>query len=401
MTYQEALDWLYGTQLFGIKLGLEPTRRLVTSLDAWPGDQKILHVAGTNGKGSVCVIAESLARQAGYRTGLFTSPHLIRFNERIKIDGQDVNNEEIAGGLSRIRRVVETWETHPTFFEITLALSLLLFQQHGCEVLVMETGMGGRLDATNILFPTVSVITRIDIDHARWLGDTLAQIAGEKAGIIKPGIPVVTLPQDPAVLAVLEKSAGDQQAPFHLLTKPHPHIPPVFTGAHQHWNTAAALAAVRLAGIVITPKICRQAFDAVRWPGRFQEIRPGVFLDGAHNPAAAVALVETWRLRFSEVKPNIIIGVLADKEIEKILVALAPIARSWIAVSPRSARSLSTDLLATRIQESSPSLVQVSHSFAEAMEKVVPPVLVCGSLFLVGEALAYYENQPAIRLSNQ
>src|SRR5205814_6960329 len=194
--YREALAWLYGTQRFGIKLGLENVERLFHELNVPGKDQRIVHVAGTNGKGSVCAMIDSICRAAGYRTGLFTSPHLITYRERIRVNGEMIAPDEVAIGLTTIRDLIKAWDPHPTFFEITTALALDHFKANECELIVLETGLGGRLDATNALTPIVSVITPIGYDHEKWLGQTLEAIASEKAGIINARVPVVSAAQE-------------------------------------------------------------------------------------------------------------------------------------------------------------------------------------------------------------
>ena len=214
MNYREALAWLYATQRFGIKLGLENIERLLGTLalveTRAPQDRiaalpssafrlvsecTVIHVAGTNGKGSVCAMIDAICRAAGHRTGLFTSPHLVTFCERIRVRGDMISEDAVARGLSEIRERTRAWDPHPTFFEIVTALALKHFQQERCEVVILETGMGGRLDATNAVQSSVSVITPIDLDHEKWLGHSIAGIAGEKAGIIKLHTPVISAPQ--------------------------------------------------------------------------------------------------------------------------------------------------------------------------------------------------------------
>jgi dihydrofolate synthase/folylpolyglutamate synthase len=207
--YREALDWLYGTQRFGIKLGLENVERLLRELKVPGSNQRIIHVAGTNGKGSVCAMIDSICRVGGYRTGLFTSPHLVTYRERIRVNGQMIGTDEVASGLTTIRDLIKSWDPHPTFFEITTALALVHFKDAACDLLVMETGLGGRLDATNALTPVVSVVTPIGFDHEKWLGHTLEAIAGEKAGIIKAQVPVVSAPQEPAAENVIRARAAE------------------------------------------------------------------------------------------------------------------------------------------------------------------------------------------------
>ncbi|MEO7933864.1 MAG: folylpolyglutamate synthase/dihydrofolate synthase family protein [Chthoniobacterales bacterium] len=395
MDYRESLDWLYSTQMFGIKLGLENMHRLAVALDCNP-TRKIIHVAGTNGKGSVCAMAESVARAAGCTTGLFTSPHLVHYNERIKINGTDATNIEIADGLTRIRDIVADWETHPTFFEITTALGLLLFKKHACEIILLETGMGGRLDATNIVTPAVSVLTRIDLDHAQWLGNTLQKIAAEKAGIIKPGIPAITGPQAPEVLEVFRRATPL----LTILDDPCDSSSIALSGEHQKWNAALAISALQTIGVPIDSASIATGLKNVRWPGRFQQIRPGIYLDGAHNPAAAGELVKTWQTDGPAAKPTILIGMLGDKEIDATLSALSPLAASWICLAPRSPRSLAPVDLATQIAKVSSAPVHIASSLAQALV-APPPLLVCGSLFLVGDALAHFQNEPKARTTTQ
>jgi len=182
LNYREAVGWLFRTQRFGIKLGLESTHRLFDSLGVSALDARILHVAGTNGKGSVCAMLDSICRAAGYRTALFTSPHLISFRERIRVNGELISEEAVGEGLTAIRALVADWDPHPTFFEITTALALAYFRDAAAEIIVLETGMGGRLDSTNATTPVVSILTPIAYDHQKWLGNSLTSIAGEKAG---------------------------------------------------------------------------------------------------------------------------------------------------------------------------------------------------------------------------
>src|SRR5213076_2781521 len=181
LPYKVALAWLYGLQRFGIKLGLENIRRLLAELHVDLRGTRVIHVAGTNGKGSVCAMIDSICRAQGHRTGLFTSPHLVTFRERIRVNGKMISENEVTGGLTTIRNLVADWDPHPTFFEVTTALALKCFSEANIDVMILETGIGGRLDATNAIQSDVSVITQIDFDHKEWLGNTLAEIATEKA----------------------------------------------------------------------------------------------------------------------------------------------------------------------------------------------------------------------------
>src|SRR5262249_35887725 len=207
LTYKQGLAWLYGLQRFGIKLGLETIRRLLDQCcsgvcvkrpalaAANASTPKILHVAGTNGKGSVCAMIDAICRAQGYRTGMFTSPHLVTFRERIRVNGEMISEHAVAEGLTTIRDLIAKWDPHPTFFEGVTALAIKHFSDTKVEIIIMETGLGGRLDATNAIQSNVSVITQIDFDHEKWLGKTIPEIAAEKAGIIKPGVPVVSVSQ--------------------------------------------------------------------------------------------------------------------------------------------------------------------------------------------------------------
>jgi dihydrofolate synthase/folylpolyglutamate synthase len=290
-----ALTWLYSVQQFGIKPGLANTRRLLREL-ALPGArQKFLHVAGTNGKGSTCAFIESILRTAGERTGLFTSPHLVSFCERMRCGGRMIELEEAEQGIEALRAVVSGWDPHPTFFELTMALALDWMDRSGAEVVVLETGMGGRLDATNALTPLVSVITPIAMDHQQWLGNSIAEIAAEKAGIIKPGIPVVSAPQHPAAAEVIRAAAEYSGSALTVVEEPWPGPLPL-AGEHQRWNAAVAVAAVREAGFRLPHEILVRGLAATAWPGRFQML-PGrrVVLDGSHNPHGTEATVATWK----------------------------------------------------------------------------------------------------------
>ena len=239
-------------------------------------------------------MAAAVARAAGLRTGLFTSPHLVRFNERIQVDGVPIPDDAIVDGLSRIRAEVEI---HPaTFFEITTALAFWYFQRRQVDLAVLETGLGGRLDATNVVErPAVSIITAIDLDHQAILGQTRAEIAREKAGIIKPGIPVVSGPQTPEVAAVLQHIAGERRAPISFVSEPVTRYAVGLFGSHQRVNAAVALAGLAAAGLNLPEAAVRRGLRDVTWPGRFQMVKPGLILDGAHNLAASQRLVATWR----------------------------------------------------------------------------------------------------------
>jgi len=385
--FARELQWLYETQLIGIKLGLETMGRLI-ELIGLPGKaQRVLHVAGTNGKGSTCAMMDGLSRAGRHMTGLFTSPHLVHFTERIRVDGIPMPEAEAARRLRVLREKVTGWDPHPTFFELTTALGMWWFRDAGAQVIVLETGMGGRLDATNAFVPEVSVLTPIGRDHTQWLGETLAEIAVEKAGIIKPGVPVVTAPQEPEVMAVIERVAAENQSPLTVVEFPWPG-PVSLAGAHQRWNASVALAAMQAAGLAAPA----EALARVEWPGRFQQLGwdGRVVIDGAHNPQGARALVATWREVFGSEKAQVIFGCVATKEYPEMLAVLGPITRTFFLTTVDSPRAVP----AAELARHAPAGSIVAESLSTALSRAPqgpdhPPVLVCGSLYLAGEALAH------------
>ena len=393
--YESSLAWLYGTQLFGIKLGLDSMHRLVAALNLPP--QQFIHVAGTNGKGSTCAMIASVARAGGLRTGLFTSPHLVSYRERIQINGARISEHSVAAGLEKIHGIIESWDPHPTFFEITTALALDYFAQQGTDLIVLETGMGGRLDATNVVTPLVSVITPIALDHQQWLGQTIAEIAGEKAGIIKPGVPVVSARQLPDAAAVL-RSHG----PVEMVEHPHTSSPLALGGEHQQHNAALALAALRAAGFDFSHEVIRLGLAQTTWPARFQNLRPDFIIDGAHNPAGAEALVSTWRQAFPNQKARLIFGAVAAKDIRSVLEQLLPIATSIHCVTLKSPRALPAAEIAALVQAVDPQFpTHQPSSLEEAMDAAAGPTLLTGSLYLCGEALALHQGDTAFEVSAQ
>lgn len=399
MTYKEALAWLYGTQRFGIKLGLENVQRLLRELNLPGQDQRIIHVAGTNGKGSVCAVIDSICRAAGYRTGLFTSPHLITYRERIRVNGEMIALDEVARGLSLIRDLVKAWDPHPTFFEITTALALDHFKSSKCELIVLETGLGGRLDATNALTPIVSVITPISYDHEKWLGDTLEAIAGEKAGIIKAKVPVVSAQQEPAAEKVIRARASECNAPLEFAAAFYDGGPKsALAGKHQQQNAVLAIAALAAAAVAIEDEAIARGLAGVEWPARFQRWDDRTIIDGAHNPAGAGILVEAWQQHFGEQRSTIVLAVLREKDVSGIGRALAPIAARFILPKIRAERALPPNELASRLSSIAPTLqysitptVSVALEFARAHPE---RILITGSLHFAGEALASLNGTP-------
>jgi dihydrofolate synthase / folylpolyglutamate synthase len=400
--YNAAIDWLFGTQYRGVKLGLENVRTLLTALGEPQNALRFIHVAGTNGKGSVCAMVDSICRTAGIKTGLFTSPHLIRFSERIQINGVPIDDADFVRGIQRIRALIEE-ERHPTFFEITTALAFDYFRSQGVDLVVLETGLGGRLDATNVVHPLVSVLTAIDMDHQKWLGATRGEIAAEKAGIIKPGVPIVSGPQFAEVRTVLEQTAARHSAPISYAEIPVSGLSIGLAGSYQRLNAAIAIRAIRQAGIQVSPEAVQEGLANVYWPGRFQRIEERIVLDGAHNPSAAKCLVETWRECVGPEMATIIFGGLFDKDLQGMILALTPLAARFLIVPVRSQRAAPP----ADIEHYVPKhlLATPCASAAQALDlarRLSERVLVTGSLFLVGETLAILRSEPAaLQTSNQ
>lgn len=397
-TAQKEIDWLYSTQFYGIKLGLENVQRLLSELGLPAEGQKFIHVAGTNGKGSTCAFMHSILRTGGISAGLFTSPHLIHFGERIRDAERMITSEEIAAGVIRLRERVAGWDPHPTFFELTLALALEWFAQRGNPWVVLETGLGGRLDATNAIAPAVSVITPIGWDHMDMLGDTLAKIAAEKAGIIKPGVPVVTMRQETEAMEVISRVAAEHGAPLTIVDVPWGGETGL-AGPHQRWNAAMAVAALRAGGFDFDDEVITRGLREVRWPARFQKVG-GCIIDGAHNIDAARVLAQTWREQFPDEKAEIIFGAVAGKDTAAVLRELAPIAACWHFTGFESPRALPPEALGEIWKglglASCPVATHVRVADALSVMKPEARVLIAGSLYLAGEALALMENKAAV-----
>ncbi len=401
VNYQDSIAWLYGTQQFGIKLGLENMYRLLWTVGVdpeSPGPQ-IFHVAGTNGKGSVCAVAERILRDGGVKTGLFTSPHLVSYRERIRVSGIAIPEEAVASGLSHLRELVSDWENHPTFFELSLALAMRYFLDQGCEVVILETGMGGRLDATNALRSNVSAITSISLDHQQWLGDTVRKVAVEKAGILKHDTTVIIGDLCPDARDVIGRRALMLKIPC---IEAHG-LPDDWTtglkGPHQSENAAIAVeAACRLEGDRLTEEGIRQSVAQTTWPGRFQVLDDGMVLDGAHNPGAAQVLREAWKAEYGDEKAHLVFGAVTGKDVVGILRELLPVIDSVDLVPVHSARALPLEEMRQFLAEAGGAnlLASESESLQAALTKARERstasggrVLVAGSLFLVGEVLSH------------
>ncbi|MCG6551997.1 MAG: bifunctional folylpolyglutamate synthase/dihydrofolate synthase [Candidatus Magnetominusculus sp. LBB02] len=419
--YERVVSYLYSLQKHGIKLGLSNINQMSSLLGSPQTAYKSVHVAGTNGKGSTCAMLQGILMGRRYRTGLFTSPHMVRFTERIKVNNEEITPEDVVTLTEEINQAISGADgVNPTYFEFVTAMAFLYFKRQNVDWVVFETGMGGRFDATNIIVPEASVITNIAMDHMEYLGSTIEEIAVEKAGIIKPGIPVVTTSQIPGALDVLRKRAAEQRCrldvfgiDFNAKTVQEDVTGTVFnysgcseingckipfTGCHQIENAACA---VRTSEILLggTEGIAN-ALSGVKWPGRCELVRHAgmdILLDGAHNPAAAEALSHTLerlylRERFSEI--IIIIGAMADKDSPAMLKALMRRAGTVILSAPsyeRAARPQRLLEAAGTLSRAGQTLV-TAPTIAEAIKvaanlyKTGSLVVITGSFYTVGEA---------------
>ncbi|MDP2166886.1 MAG: folylpolyglutamate synthase/dihydrofolate synthase family protein [Thermodesulfovibrionales bacterium] len=420
MAYGNAISYLYGLQKHGIKLGLDNALKLSVLLGNPQDSFRKIHVAGTNGKGSTSAITASVLKASGKRAGLFTSPHLVSFTERIRVNGREIKEEEVVSLTDEIREKirggVKDPDFSPTFFEFVTAMGFVYFKRQEADWAVVETGMGGRLDATNIILPEVSVITPVALDHREFLGGSLKEIAAEKAGIIKQGVPIVSAAQEPDAIDVIERMADRMGAPLHLEgrdfrveLKGHgisgiyldysssslnlSGIGLPLAGAHQAHNAGLAIKAAELVlGAEAGDKI-KEGLSAVLWPGRLQRISasPEIFIDGAHNPAAARALSETLKEEFVIKGRRIVLvmGIMADKDAAGIMEPLLPLASHIIFAAPayeRAARPEELKRQAASMGYESRTADSVKGAI-DAAAALGGPVVITGSFYTAGEAM--------------
>ena len=415
MNYPESLAFVERLIFKKIKPGLERTEALLAALDDPQRRFPSVHVAGTNGKGSVIALIASVLQQAGLRVGIYTSPHLISCRERIAIDGRPIPREEFAALVSRLAPLIEKMPEPPTQFEFLTAMAFEHFAQREVDVAVIEVGLGGRFDSTNVIMPLLSIITHIAFDHMHLLGTTLRQIAAEKAGIIKKGIPVVTAEKKAEPLSVIECEAERLGAPLHRVDPSRikridfdwdgqdfqtPDWGPLRLGLLGHYegeNLAIVLEGLRLlnARWPLTGEIVRQGLAEARWPGRFELLarQPYLIADGAHNVEAAQALVETIEAYHQRHLPNgrkwLLFGVLADKDVPGICQTLFPHFDELLITRPNSERACERTIVQAlaKDQGRSVQITSLSSGLKTAMSKMERDDLLCvtGSLYLVGE----------------
>jgi dihydrofolate synthase/folylpolyglutamate synthase len=424
-TTEDRLQKLYALQTHGIKPGLETTLALLERLGNPERSFAAFHVAGTNGKGSVCAMLDSILRAAGLPVGLYTSPHLVRFNERIRVNGACVTDEELAALFDTIEPImaaVVAEGRQPTFFEVTTAMAFEHFRRKGAKLVVLETGMGGRLDATNVVTPLVSIVTRIDLDHMQYLGPTLEAIAREKGGILMPGRPAVLGAMPEPAAAELRAIARDRKAPLtdsvasvsvrrvsQSLTGQKLALATAagdlgtvtlpLLGRHQLENVATVLAALEAVAaaspIRLPPEIVRRGLESVSWPGRLQVLsqEPPTLLDGAHNPDAARVLAAALKELFKKRPIGLVWGMCSDKDSAGFAAAMPDAVNRCWAVPIRSERRRPTAELAALAQRRRWAVTEcatVPAALAAAREWALAEngaVCIAGSLFLVGEVL--------------
>lgn len=420
MTGQEAIAYFHSVSWLGSKPGLSRTMELLTRLGNPERKLRFVHVVGTNGKGSVSAFIERILREAGYRTGLYTSPFLFSFHERIRVDGVNISDEALADLVLAIRPHAQAMAQAPTEFELVTAAALLYFQQMGCQMVVLEAGLGGRLDSTNAIPPPeVVVVTRVGLDHTELLGDTAVQIAGEKAGVIKPGCEVVLYQQEAPVMDVFFRRCAAEHVPCTVAEHtrialledklegqvfsypPFPRLNITLLGAHQRCNAATAVEAVlalRRRGLSIPDDRIARGLSQASWPGRFEILSrtPWFILDGGHNPQCAQVCGEALRQYFPGKKVVFLLGILGDKDYRALLHILSPLALEFVTVTPDSPRALPAGELAALITEeyALPALAcdTIESGVEQAKQHAGEEGLVCalGSLYMVGSVRACF-----------
>jgi dihydrofolate synthase/folylpolyglutamate synthase len=412
--YQESIDYLYGLQKYGIKFGLNRTETLLEKVGNPHAGLRCVHLAGTNGKGSTAAMLTAILAEHGYRVGLYTSPHLVRFTERFRINDQEADPARILEVFQQIHGALDHREP-PTFFEVVTAMAFLYFAQEQVDWAVVEVGMGGRLDATNVVRPQASVITNVSFDHQEFLGTTLSSIAREKAGIIKDSVPVITAAQQPVVQGVIKTTCFRHQAPlyrlgvdFRVRQQPNgafnyqgmdhqwPGLNLNLDGDHQVSNAALALATLevleRRGSLNLDLNTIANGLLQVRWPARLEVLQhhPLIVLDGAHNPQGAEALREALRNSFSYRRLHLVLGIMKDKDLRGILRRLLPLADTVVFTKPRYERAADPEALralADSYRKEYYIVPEVAAAIERSRQLAAPEDLICiaGSLYFAGE----------------
>lgn len=404
------IDYLNSLGLHKVKPGLGRIHKLLKSLDNPQDKVPGIIIAGTNGKGSVASAIASVLSIQGYRVGLYTSPHLISITERIKINGAEISESDLSSILIEIKETVEKLDIEASYFEIITGAAYLYFSRKSVDLNVLEVGMGGRWDATNVITPLLSVITNISLDHTEYLGDTISEIAAEKACIIKPSVPIITAAVAEA-LSVIEQRSSESASPllqfgsdfsiirngsdsFHYqgISRDFRNLKPSIQGSYQTSNLALAIAAMEVLDInkhiSITEESIRDGISNINWEGRFEVLRehPPLILDGAHNPGAAKSLIESIKDKYPETKFTFLIGMLDDKGHSNFLRDISSIAEKLIITKVPSERTADTELLLSLAQEHIDN-VEIIEDYKSAYSEVLNtnrPSCITGSLYLIG-----------------
>ncbi|MDM8537642.1 folylpolyglutamate synthase/dihydrofolate synthase family protein [Desulfobacterales bacterium HSG17] len=412
-SYQKCLDKIYKLGRFGIKLELDTIQNILNLLDNPEKQYNLVHVAGTNGKGSTATYIASILQMAGFKTGVYTSPHLVQFNERMTINGEAISNNDVVSAYEAVHQV-DTGERKATFFEIATAMGFYYFAKKKVDWAVIETGMGGRFDATNIITPKVSVITNLSIEHTDYLGNTIKALAKEKGGIIKPDTPVVTAVSQPSGLKVIKKNAKQNSSDLYFYKKDFSirknpgqntysykglkqnfnHLIKPLPGEHQKENLSLALAACEVIFDNLDESLVKKGLAITRWPGRLEHIqdKPLVIIDGAHNLKAAKVLGKYLASTLQDKKLTLVLGILDDKPHEKMLESLVPCAHNIIITKAKIDRSLEPSVLKKAVQEITKQPVTIIEdvkkavTHAIAISKEEDAVCIAGSLYVAGEA---------------
>ena len=414
MTVNEAVEYIHSITWLGSKPGLERTRELLRLMGDPQDALKFVHIAGTNGKGSTAAMTASILQEAGYRVGLFISPCLYRFNERIQINGQEISDEDLAEVTTFVRPLAASMEDHPTEFELVTCIGLEYFKRKGCDMVVLEVGMGGAMDSTNVIpTPEVAVITNIGLDHTDFLGNTLEEIAQTKAGIFKEGGCAVIYPSDPGVEQVLQSICAQRHMPYKiadfqsLVSHSHSLEGQTFDcgsrkaltlpllGSHQMKNTAVVLSVIDTLiekGWKITEDHIRTGLKNVRWPGRFDIVRrdPLFIIDGGHNPQCIEALAKNIRDYLAGRRLIVLTGVLADKDYAQMFRPVMGLVEQFVCITPPNPRKLEAAELARHLQ-SAGCTATPCDTIAEGVKKAVAlagpdgAVLCFGSLYTIAD----------------
>ena len=421
MNYTEAIEYIHSINWQFCNPGLERVQELCEKLGNPQDSLKFIHVAGTNGKGSFCAMTEAILRAEGYKVGLFTSPYILEFGERMKINGDNIEEDELCALVDEIKPIADQMTDKPTEFELITALAFLYFARNSCDVVVLECGLGGRLDATNIIkTPILSVITGIALDHTSILGDTVEKIAAEKAGIIKDGVPVLWCGVDESAEAVIRAAAEKKNAPMFRVDRASMRINGMslggtcfdyveykdlnlaLLGSYQPTNAANALTAISLidkSGIKVSENAIREGLSSVVWHARFEVIskNPLIIADGGHNPEGIDAAVSSIKKYFPDNKVLIVTGVMADKDHGYMAARIASVAQKVFCLTPDNPRALSAEDYAAEFISLGVDAVAcdsvksaVDAARRDAIESNLP-IVALGSLYMYGEVVAALE----------